>query len=215
MLQEKRNTEFNRFIKRLVTGAYDVYFRDVIKASSGQDVLEVKNEHLAAVKNIYQTINGSLQSISNNVQNNYVGRANELSNYLEKVIKDLINKLPGFNATIPTVGTKKQTAGYPDLIVEFNGKYIYIEIKTYQKKTLHSSLRSFYFEPSTKNKISHSCPHILIGFEVESLGQENRSPFMVKAFKIITLYDLKVDLKPEFNTNNPGIYKPELIIFQS
>lgn len=201
--------EFDLFIKRLIEGAANVLFRDVIKSSCGFNIIKVDRVYLEAVKKIKESLKADLNSISNTVEKNYKGRANELSNYIENVIKTHINnKLKGFVASIPAIGKSKQSAGYPDLIVEFDKKkYIYIEAKTYQIKTIKSKLRTFYFKPSEKNKITESCPHILIGFEVESLGGNNRSPFKVNNFKIIDLYDLRVTLKPEFNANNPMIYQ--------
>lgn len=201
--------DFEVFVKRLIKGARDVLFRDVIMVSTGFEIVELSGEHLEIVKQIKENLNKSLDSISDDVKKNFQGRANEISNYLEHYFKvRLNNDLKGIKASIPKVGDKKQSAGYPDLIIEFDDKkYIYLEIKTYQHKTIDSNLRSFYFKPSENNKISESCPHILIGFEVDSIGKNNRSPFIVKSFKIVDLYNLKVDLKPEFNANNPSIYK--------
>ncbi len=201
--------EFDLFIKRLIKGATNVLFRDVIKSSSGFNLLKVDGVYLEAVQKIKESLKADLKSISQSVEKNYKGRANELSNYLEGVLKTHINnKLKGFVASIPKAGKSKRSAGYPDLIVGFDkGKYIYIEVKTYQKKTINSSLRTFYFKPSKQDKIMESCPHILIGFEVESLGENNRSPFKINNFKIMDLYNLRVTLKPEFNANNPIIYR--------
>ena len=209
MQKEGKPKDFVQFIKRLIIGLHKIYFRDVIKASSGYSLLKADGIYLSAIDKIKTSLKSSLSEISNSVKRNYNGRANELSNYLEGVIKNHINNnLADIKASIPAVGDKKQSAGYPDLIIEFDkNKYIYIEVKIYQEKTINSSLRTFYFKPSENNKISESCPHILIGFEVESLGKENRSPFIIKGFKIIDLYHLKVDLKPEFNASNPDIYK--------
>lgn len=203
------SNEFNLFIKRLMKGARGILFRDVIKTSTGYNLIKADGVYLNTINKIKTSIRNSLSLISASTKKSYTGRANELSNYLEGVLKIHINnKLSDINASIPKVGKKKQSAGYPDLIIEFDKqKYIYVEVKIYQKKTINSKLRTFYFQPAENNKISESCPHILIGFEVESLGQNNRSPFIIKDFKIVDLYSLKVDLKPEFNASNPAIYK--------
>ena len=201
--------EFDIFMKRLIRGAKNMFFRTVIKSSSGYDIIKLEGDYLKAAKIIKNTIEKSFLSINMSVKKNCRGRTNELSNYLEGVLKNVINhKIKGFEATIPKAGNKKRSAGYPDLLIKFDhDKFIYVEVKIYQKKTLNSSLRTFYFKPSEQDKIMRSCPHILIGFEVESLGEDNRSPFNVNSFKIIDLYDLKVTLKPEFNASNPMIYK--------
>lgn len=202
-------TEFDLFIKRLIKGAHNILFREVVRSSSGFNIIKADGVYLEAIKKIKESLLKDLKSISQSVEKNYQGRANELSNYLEGVLRIHINnKLKGFLASTPATEKGKQSAGYPDLIVEFDkGKYVYIEVKTYQKKTIDSSLRTFYFKPSEQNKITESCPHILIGFEAESLGGENKSPFRINSLKVIDLYNLKVDLKPEFNANNPMIYK--------
>lgn len=201
--------DFDIFVRRLIKGAKNVLFRDVVKSASGFNILKVDGVYLEAIKQIKESLKSDLDSISKSIEKNFSGRANELSNYLEGVVKTHINnKLRGFLASIPKAGKNRRSAGYPDLIVEFEkGKYVYVEVKTYQIKTINSSLRSFYFKPSEQNKIMESCPHIIIGFEVISLGRNNRSPFKINNFKIVDLYDLKVDLKPEFNANNPAIYR--------
>jgi len=133
-----------------------------------------------------------------------------LGNYIDGQLMGLIQSIRGFKASRPHISSgKRQSSGYPDIVVEFNNKTIYAETKTYQEKTKESTLRTFYFKPTEKEKfkVNRSCPHILIGFEVESKGEKNRSPFIVKGFRIVDLYSLKVNFKPEFNANNPMIYK--------
>lgn len=192
------NKEFQDFIKRLMKGARDVYFRDVIEVSTGQKVLEVDGKYLEIVSKIKGFLNSKLKEISAFIERNYEGRSNELGNFVEGVLVEYLGMIKGFSI--------KRTVGYPDIDLDANGEHIYIECKTYQAKTINSSLRTFYFKVSDKRGIKHTCPHILIGFEVKSLGGENKSPFVVKGFRIVDLYELKVDLKPEFNASNPMIY---------
>jgi hypothetical protein len=191
--------DFKEFIQRLKIGALDVYYRDVIKATTGCEVIEVNDDYNEIIKSIKNILKNNLKEISNSIKLNYIGRANELGNSLEGILADYINRINGF--------VTKRSVGYPDIILNANGKYIYIECKIYQEKTIDSSLRSFYLKVSKSSKIKHSCPHILIGFEVESLSGENKSPFILKDFKIVDLYNLKVNLKPEFNASNPMIYR--------
>jgi hypothetical protein len=151
--------------------------------------------------------------MSEDVRENYNGRANELGNFLEPLLRDQINRIKDFQASTPfTRHGRKQAAGYPDIVVRANGRTLYIDCKIFQKKTAESSLRAFYFKPSENNKITESCPHVLVGFEVEAIGGGNKSPFVIKDFKIVNLYDLEVNFKPEFNANNPMIYKQEAFV---
>lgn len=200
--------DFNELIQRLILGANDVYFRDVILASSSYQITEINEQMLLDLQQLKKEFQKDLGTISSTVKTTYKGRANELSNYMERVVRDKINTIKNFSASKPTVkGRGKQTAGYPDLVVMAHSKPFYFEVKTHQLKTADSSLRSFYYKPSKNSKISQSCPHLLIAFEVESLGKENKSPFIVNGFKMIDLYDLKVNLKPEFNASNIDVYK--------
>lgn len=195
-------------MKRLIVGAQNVYFRDVIEASTGNRLVKINERQKAKLLPIKNHFENNLSSISAIVKKKYKGRANELSNYMESVVSKEIVKVKGFEATKPIVrGRGKQSAGYPDIFIRADGIRFYLEVKTFQSKTKDSSLRSFYYKPSKNNKVTISCPHLLIAFEVESLGKDNKSPFVIKNFKILDLYDLKVSLKPEFNANNIEIYK--------
>jgi len=193
------NKEFSIFIERLKRGADDVNFRDVIEKSTGQKIIQVDGEYLKIVSKIKSLLNSKLKEISKHVNTNYKGRSNELGNFIEGVLSDYLKKIKGFNT--------RRTTGYPDIELIADKKPLYIECKIYQRKSTDSSLRAFYFKVSEKTSVEHTCPHILIGFEVESLGGENKSPFIVKEFKIVDLFDLKVNLKPEFNANNIMIYE--------
>lgn len=203
----EQQKDFDEFIRRLIVGAPKVLFRDVIKSSTGNDILEVKGEWLSIAKKIKDYLNSHLSELSEELKKGYKGRANEVSNYLEPLIAKQLSSISEFEISIPAVQGKKRSAGYPDRFLKAGDHYMYVEIKTFQEKTEDSSLRSFYYKPSEQNKVTLSCPHLLIGAEVESLGGENKSPFVIKRFKIMDLYNLKVDLKPEFNASNPMIYQ--------
>ena len=199
--------DFKEFMQRLIVGANSVYFRDVIEAASGYRITKIDKSLLLNLKQLKMAFQTDLKNISSIVETMYNGRANELSNYMERVVIDKINRMENFTASKPMVsGNHHQSAGYPDLVVNIRGRCFYLEVKTFQLKTTESSLRTFYYKPSKNSKISQACPHLLIAFEVESLGQENKSPFMVNEVKIVDLYDLKVSLKPEFNASNIEIY---------
>ncbi len=200
--------DFKGLIQRLIVGANDVYFRDVIHASSGYHITKIDEHTRSDLQQLKTAFQKDLKKISDKVKTTYKGRANELSNYMERIVLDEVNSITNFNAEKPIVrGKGKQSAGYPDLVTSVNGKSFYLEVKTFQLKTEDSSLRSFYYKPSKNSKISQSCPHLLIAFEVESLGKENKSPFVINNVKVVDLYDLKVSLKPEFNASNIEVYK--------
>ena len=55
-------------------------------------------------------------------------------------------------------------------------------------------------------------PHLLVGFTTKQKGKER---FNLIGFKIVDVSKIKVSLKPEFNTDNLGIYAPDTILFQT
>jgi len=209
-----KTSDLTSFIKNaMAIGSRTVYFRDVIKIATGHEILELEGEYLQMAQKIKATLRNNLGQISEDVKKNYTGRANELGNFLEPLVRDYINRVSDFHAATPfTSGGRRQAAGYPDITVKGEGKTLYVDCKIFQRKTKESSLRAFYFKPSERNKITESCPHVLIGFEVEAIGGGNKSPFVVNDFKIVDLYDLQVNFKPEFNANNPMIYRQEAIV---
>ena len=46
----------------------------------------------------------------------------------------------------------------------------------------------------------------MLAYELEKIEREGRSVFVPKHWKLLTLEDLEVDLKFEFNQSNRGLY---------
>jgi len=85
-------------------------------------------------------------------------------------------------------------------IVDDRGNIIhtfYLEIKIYKANSEDSAYRSFYL--STANKITHTCPHYLLGFE-------HIDKQLTGNFHIIDLYDKELTLKVEWAASNKTIY---------
>ena len=165
-----------------------------------------------------------LHSIKNDyseIEAEYEGRSNELGNFLENfLIKELqIAFKPSIHDwhDLPTIICEKprtaaghaQATGYPDGVIFSGDNVLYFDVKSYQGKNKNDTLRTFYYQPTNQSKIQHDAPHFLIGFEVESLGGSNRSPFRIVDYNIIDIYDMNVNFKAEFNTNNKELYNLE------
>ncbi|MBU2638211.1 MAG: hypothetical protein KJ955_04510 [Nanoarchaeota archaeon] len=90
---------------------------------------------------------------------------------------------------------------------------IFIEIKATSKPEIGSP-RDFYYTPSSNSdkKINSNAPHLLLGFVTKQKGKEQ---FNLTGFKIVDVSKIKVSLKPEFNTDNLGVYNKNTIIFQT
>ena len=100
---------------------------------------------------------------------------------------------------------QSQAAGYPD--VEILGEVpCYLELKTYSAATANTTQRSFYYSPSPKPKVTRDALHLLLAYELERVKRDGQTIFVPVHWKLLTLQDLEVDLKFEFNQSNRGLY---------
>lgn len=199
--------EFKTTITYLKKGVEELYFRDVIKAATDHSILKFDDSSLFILKQIDNYIKNNFNFLSNTIEKNYDGRINEVGNYIETLLKSQINTIEKIKCSTATLADgSAQSSGYPDYLIQSSGITIYADVKAFQAKTLESSLRSFYYQPTNQIKIHKDAPHCLIGFEVKSISGENKSPFKLAGYKIIDLYELKVNFKAEFNANNIQVY---------
>lgn len=199
--------EFEGAIQFLKTGISSLYFRDVIKAATGYEIKPFNTDSLKVIATIDNWLKNNLIHLSNFAETNYIGRANELGNTIEEELRKKLSAIPNLKCGKPLLTNGNlQSTGYPDCLIEMGEVKIYADVKTFQTKTIDSTLRSFFYQPTNKSKIHFNAPHIIIGFETESLGGDNKSPFKLVGYKLIDLYELKVKFKAEFNAGNIEIY---------
>jgi len=141
-------------------------------------------------------------------------RPNEIGNDIEPYVKDALNKL-GYAADVPsTASGRKKAAGYPD--IEFTdefGRANYLECKTFNKESLSTTFRSFYLSPSDDFKITKDAHHFVISFEIYEAGKKGKNNiYKSKGWKILSVEDLDVDVKYEFNSDNLRLYSERLIL---
>jgi len=143
----------------------------------------------------------------------FTNRPNEVGNHIEPFVRDAIN-IQGLKATIPITGSGKHKAvGYPDIEVRDNGgDVIYLECKTYNIKSIDSSLRAFYLQPSEDFKITADATHLLVGFEIKVENRNGRDAYVPTHWRLYTLDNLRVQVKHEFNASNVDIYKEESLL---
>ncbi len=98
-----------------------------------------------------------------------------------------------------------QTTGYPDVEI-LSDPPCYIELKTYSASTANTTQRSFYYSPSEHPKVTRDALHLLLAYELERAERDGKTAFIPTHWKLITLQDLEVDLKFEFNQSNRGLY---------
>lgn len=141
-------------------------------------------------------------------------RPNEVGNDIESFVKETLNSI-GYKASCPkTKSGKNKSTGYPDLCFtdEYN-RINYLECKTFNIDNLNTTFRSFYLSPSEDFKITKDAHHFIISYEIiVSITKSTNSVYKCKSWKIITLDDLDVDVKYEFNSDNARLYAKKLIL---
>ncbi len=196
MIRPMKNIPFNLIIKSMF--GYEVEFFDFNNKQHIKTLEILKNVGFNIVNKTY----------------NFKGRPNEFGNQIEIIVKNEMNKL-NLNADIPTNSQgKKAASGYPDIAFELENKIYYLECKTFNKKNVNDSFRTFYFSPEKHSKITANTVHFLFSFEVE----KRKDCFYVKSYKIISLNSLYCNLKSEFNASNKELYSNNFgarILFES
>jgi len=193
--------------------------KDLIEASTAFDVIpysEKYRELLSEIVLIGNKIKSKFGStpITRQLFQKYKGkkvnafRNNEVGDFCEVLIKEAFdNNREQFKEirNVLQLGGK----GYPDLKIITNSETAFLEVKATSRPD-KGSARDFYYSPgaASERKIDCSALHILIGFVTEQIS----NGFLIKDFKLVDVSKIKVNLKPEFNTDNLGIYNSETII---
>ncbi len=138
----------------------------------------------------------------------FAARANEAGNRLEALVKAALRAVGLLARTPVTAGGGAQATGYPDLEVSGPAP-CYLELKTFSAQTANTTQRSFYFSPSAAPKVTRDALHLLLAYELETTGRDGRPAFAPLRWKLISLENLEVHLKFEFNQSNRGLYGPE------
>lgn len=187
-------------IEQAIKPLKHIPFNLIIKSMSGYEV-----EFFDFQNQVHQEVLQLLIKTGNNLTNKtypFNGRVNEFGNHIERIVKTELNKL-NIKADTPTNSQgKKVSSGYPDIEFEYKNKKYYLECKTFDKKNINDSFRSFYFSPEKNSKITTSTIHFLISFEKEKV----ENGYLIKSFKIISLNSMSCNLKSEFNASNKEMY---------
>lgn len=134
------------------------------------------------------------------------GRVNEAGLAVENLLEKSL-AAQGFSVDTPrTQSGRRQSAGYPDLVARKGGETFYLEVKAFSAATRHSSQRSFYLSPSDDPKITEEAIHLLYGFELEALPEDE---YRVTGFELVDLSTLECEVKIEFNASNRDLYGQE------
>lgn len=167
-------------------------------------------------KEILSDLTKAAQIAGSNINRNGIARKrpNEVGNDIEPFVKQALITL-GYKASTPiTTEGKRKATGYPDIeFIDKFGRKSYLECKTYNIETISTTLRAFYMSPSKESKITTDAHHLVISFEIYVDGRVgNKNIYRCKKWKILSIEDLSVDVKYEFNSDNRRLYSTEMIL---
>ena len=200
------NSSVSASLAELTKPARKIPFKEVILATTHHRILDFDTNnpaHRALQKKISAAASAAAAKARR--EGLFAARANEAGNHIEAFVKVAL-KEAGLNVRTPvTTDGDAQTAGYPD--VEIPGEPpCYLELKTYNAATANTTQRSFYYSPSAHPKVTQDALHFLLAYQLEKPEREGKTVFTPVHWKLITLENLEVDLKFEFNQSNRGLY---------
>ena len=190
----------------LTKPAKKIPFKDVILATTQHRVLDFDTNNPAHVA-LHKKLTTAAQRAAEKAKTAglVATRANEAGNHMEEFVRAAM-KEAGLNARVPVTTTgDAQVVGYPDIEIT-SEPACYVELKTYNATTANTTRRSFYYSPSEHPKVTHNALHLLLAYELERVERNGQTAFIPVHWKLITLENLEVDLKFEFNQSNRGLY---------
>ena len=200
------NTPTAAALAELAKPAKQIPFKEVISATTQHRILDFDPNNVAH-RELLKRLSAAAATAATNARaaGLFSTRPNEAGNHMELFVKAAL-KEAGLTARTPvTTAGEAQTTGYPD--VEILGEIpCYLELKTYSATTANTTQRSFYYSPSENPKVTRDALHLLLAYELERTEQNGRTTFTPTHWKLLTLQNLEVDLKFEFNQSNRGLY---------
>lgn len=203
------NTPATAALAELTKPAKRIPFKEVILATTHYRILDFDNQN-AAHRALFQKLSAAATAAESKAraQGIFSARANEAGNHMEIFVKAALKEAELPARTPVTTKGDAQTTGYPDVEILSNPP-CYLELKTYNATTADITQRSFYYSPSEHPKVTHDALHLLLAYELEKTTRAGKPAFIPVRWKLITLQDLQVDLKFEFNQSNRGLYGKE------
>jgi len=196
-------------LAELSSHAKKILFKEVIFATTHHHVLDFDTNN-AAHAALHKKISAAASAAASTARAKglFAARANEAGNHIEAFVKAALHEV-GLNVRTPvTTDGDAQTTGYPDVEI-LSDPPCYLELKTYNAATANTTQRSFYYSPSAHSKVTRDALHFLLAYQLEKSERDGNTVFVPVHWKLLTLQDLQVDLKFEFNQSNRGLYGKE------
>ncbi len=212
MAEKEYVEKLEGLVKQMIAPIKNLPLKLVLEAISGKQVIAFdkdNEQHKELLGKLKEAAQLACQNI-NDTGGILSARANEVGNKVELPIKTALQEVGFEDADVP-VNKKgvKQSSGYPDLGFSYGDSYVYIECKTYNKKNVATTQRSFFLSPTEVFKVTKDAIHIVISLEME---QKSVGIFIATAWKIVQIENIDVDVKREFNSDNKRMYAAENIL---
>jgi len=214
-MNEEYVKKLESVIKQMLSPLRNIPFSIVIEALSNHKVIPFNRsdeKDKSILKELMIVANKAANDV--NLKGILRPRPNEVGNDIEPFVVKALNS-SGLKASTPlTEGGKHKSTGYTDLVFkDKDGRLNYLECKTYNKANIATTQRSFYLSPSEDFKITTDAHHFVISFEIFVDGEQGRNHiYKCAAWKILSIEELDVDVKYEFNSDNARLYTKELIL---
>ena len=215
MEKEQYTKKLEGIIKQMLNPLKDLPFGLVVESLSGFHVIpfdESAKKDKEVLKKLIEVAKIAGKEI--NTKGIKRSRPNEVGNDIEVFVIRALNEIK-LKADVPkTLSDQKKSTGYPDIeFVDQFGEMNYLECKTFNIENIDTTQRSFYLSPSENFKVTRDSRHFVISFEIYP---ERRIPrgflYKSRSWKILSIEDLIVDVKYEFNSDNARLYDKKLIL---
>lgn len=208
-------------VQKFFDRIHDIPFYIAMKALTGHEVVPFDPVNDKQDRELLEDLKKAAHQagVKANKDCIYRPRPNEVGNDMEPYVRQALRDL-GLDADIPvTKAGKKKAMGYPDIYLEDRyGRPTYLEVKTYNIENIESTQRSFYFSPPPDKgelKITVDARHLVMSFQVETREQRrrgNENCYVPVKWGIYSIYDMKVDVKHEFQSSNRNLYRKEALL---
>ena len=208
MRDENYISKLENAVKQMLKPLKDIPFNLVIESLTGKKVIPFnpKNPEDNELLGILKAVAVKAGKAINN-SGIIRARPNEVGNDIELFVKFAMEHY-NLNPDIPSgKSEKKKAMGYPDIVFYYNKKPYYLECKTYNRKNIGTTQRSFYFSPSEDFKVIYDTHHFIISYEMNVVDRKgNRDIYKCRHWKILSIESLSLDVKHEFNSDNKRLY---------
>lgn len=221
MDKDQKIAQLETIVSQMMKPLRGIPFNIVVKSLSGYVIIPFDSEDQSDICMRGDLREAVIDCVAKVKEDGILSRrANEVGNKMERPVMDAINRGP-MSAKAPTTRAGKgKSTGYPDILLyDRESRPTYLEIKTFNRRNVDTTQRSFYLSPSEDFKVTQDARHLLLAFEMEDVGSrrvdgESLRVYHPVFYKIVALEDLHCDVKHEFNSDNKRLYATGNIILE-